>query len=363
MTRQNKNTSAPSSLAETMIRRSINHSAAGKALGLTHVEEYFVAPPSTEGLVFPLEPLAPVTKDEISRRFLRMKREVSNHEPLSVGELLQEGDEVILDVIPYHQGHIVPFLAQRKLRVVLGFDEWLVDLAPHLYSLPVGFRGHIQVKLPTEFAHPHFAGKIVFLGLDIHEAQRPIEEEWPVEVWLSRLDRGSTLDEVATSIERELWKEKQEAQQMLALRNCVQQLAARVREPVSEEIVDQEIAALWLENEGRILLELDVPSAHRDQALKTYCENPMLREDVRRGIMAGAAVLAVGERDQLQLSQAQVQAQWNKLGQEVGVDFSFEDFLRKIKAGDKASQSILAHFAYQHAARHVAALAGARIEL
>ena len=107
--------------------------------------------PDLEGVVVHVPAQPPVTEDDIYERFQKVYFNVCvERQVRKAGDLVELGDEVLIDMLAYMEGRIIPFSPQQNLQFVLEEDSFLEGFAEGLVGTPVGGTKSITILRPIE---------------------------------------------------------------------------------------------------------------------------------------------------------------------------------------------------------------------
>lgn len=340
----------PQSLAETMIRRAINISPMARAAGISpKISEIGIPAPSLQGLSLPWVPVGEITEHDVLEHLYESARKAYPRIPREPGEPIQVGDDVRLTLVAYSEGAVVPFVCRREAWVRLGEDAIVEGLDAALEGLLVGESAQVTRVLPDGFPDARFSGKAAVCGVRILEATgAPMLDLEAPEV-LRALKKGDTLEDVLETVAAERLGEAEQEAEARAIRRLMEQLGERVAHQLPESTVDEEVSRLWMEAEGRTLMELNLPAPDREGALNAWMTNPEIRNEARTRVAATHAVWAIYREEKVTLSPADIEGALAELQRETGITVSVSELAKRLQAKDPEAQKLFMLVSFQHA--------------
>jgi trigger factor len=246
------------------------------------------APPEYRDLevVVPLPP--PVTAGELLERHHRQRWAAATRRQRGPGEAVAMGDAVVVDILGYANGRMIPFSARFQHELELWDDPILPGFARQVAGTRIPGKATVKLALPPDYPVESLRGaEATFLVtvLGSAEVTLPPEDPSAMEALAEELMREQDLD-----LERE-------AQEVV-----LDHLAARAEVEVPEALVDAEIRHKWLSLEGLRLADLGLDADDQEEALEGWRSDPGLRTQTERSMRVFLALQAIFAAEQLELT-------------------------------------------------------------
>jgi trigger factor len=242
-----------------------------------------VPPPSLEGLEVRVPALA-IEEEALIERFEEYRREFAQVEELPEGSLLQMGHEVLVDVMGYSLGKLLPFSVQTDAWVEMAHEEELPGFFEGLVGRKVGESVELELVLPEDYVEQEFAGQDAIFMVDIKAARRVTlpSEESPA--FLEALGKGRSLEEVMEAISDELADELEEQLWEKAQELVLEELGRRAQVSIPPALIDEHIHQRWREEEEEVLVDRDFSDEELQEAFEAWRVDPDMREEAARGL-------------------------------------------------------------------------------
>ncbi|HEX5751452.1 MAG TPA: peptidylprolyl isomerase [Archangium sp.] len=261
-----------------------------------------VEAPSLEGLSVTLPSPQGFTSEQVQERFLELARPHATEHHRYPTEHIAWGDEVLLNIAGYSQGHLIPF----SLRT----GEWLPvqpdPLLPGLYETLVGRSPGeglvVEVTLPAEYPVESLRGTPARFVLQVQAAREVRYPDFESEAFLMAFGRGHTLQEAMRDVVRQMEDEAAQLLLVQAQQQVLNQVAARTRVEIPRELVDEEIRRRWSTSEGRSASELQFNGPEREESLGAWLKDVDTRAEVEHRLRISLALGAICKRDGLTLT-------------------------------------------------------------
>lgn len=264
-----------------------------------------VLPPvrlSEGGVIEVTVPAAPpLTEQELLERFDALAREHAEVRERETGEEVVLGDDVQVDILGYAHGRLIPFSLRTDLWMELTPQDALPGFAEALEGSAVGDSVSIELVLPADYPVASLRGTPARFLVDLLAAREVTMPDTESEEFLRELDRGSTLDEVMTSLAEELLEERGDQLWLEARNRVLDALAARLEVRLPESLILEELRRRWQAAEGEALEEKQFTPEEKAEAFEGWKQDAATRADVERRLRVSLALKAVAERDRLKL--------------------------------------------------------------
>jgi FKBP-type peptidyl-prolyl cis-trans isomerase (trigger factor) len=307
------------SFNEAMIRRAIESSAMGRALGASQLEFPKVQVPSLEDLKVTIEEGPAPTQQEVEDAFLLACYRQAERRPRKENEATEDGDELSVDLVAFCESQIVPFSAGKGVLLDPTGNEPFEGLYEQVVGTPVGHNTHAELLLPEDFPAVDFQGKRAIFAVQVTAATQVKESDPADPAFLKRLGLGISHEEIGEALGKRLAEERAFEDYLLAAKGVLEVLRERAQVEISDQLLDQEIGLRWREEEGQILSELDLPPEHRDTALQGWMSSPDLREQTRELITNSLLLAAVAQQEGYLLEKAEVDGALGGVAKGMGI--------------------------------------------
>ena len=259
----------------------------------TDVQMPPVTAPSLEDLSVTVPAPPRITAEQIQDRFQELARAHATERMRPRTEKIAWGDEVLLSIVGYSNGRLIPFSIRSDLWMPLapaplmpGLYEGLVDHQPGETVL-------VDVVLSPDYPIESLRGQPARFAVQLQGAREVVYPDPANPEFLKALGRGNTLDEATRSVLKEL---EAEAAQVLRLQGqylVLDEVAARTQVEIPEPLVDEEVRRRWGSSEGRAVTELKLSDKQQEESLRTWLEDEGTRAQARQRLRIGLALGAV----------------------------------------------------------------------
>lgn len=253
--------------------------------------------PSLEALRVEAVVPAPVTETDLMERLDALLEERSPRRERMPGDEIALGDDVLLDVVGYANGALLPFSVRADWRVSVSEDPLLPGFFESLVGAEVGLSMDVELRLPDSYPVAELRGVTARFIVDVKAAYEPQPLDFDAPGVLSGLGLGDTLEEVMQRITEALTEER-EAQARRELQDRVlDALIERTDVAVPESLVDEEIRLRWLEVEQPVLASRDFTLEEMEEAWQGWRTHRPTRLEAEWRLRSALALRAIVERD------------------------------------------------------------------
>ncbi|WP_375766467.1 peptidylprolyl isomerase [Archangium gephyra] len=261
-----------------------------------------VEAPSLDGLSVTLPAPQGFTAEQVQERFLELARPHATELYRYPTEPIVWGDEALLNLAGYSQGHLIPF----SLRT----DVWLPvrpdPLLPGLYEALVGrLPGEglvVDLTLPADYPVESLRGTPARFVVHIQAAREVTYPDLESPRFLEALGRGHTLQEAMRDVVRQMEDEAAQLLLVQAQQQVLNEVASRTRVEIPAALVDEEIRRRWSASEGRSASELQFTGPEQEESLATWLKDADTRAEVEQRLRISLALGAICKRDGLTLT-------------------------------------------------------------
>jgi trigger factor len=304
---------------EAAMRRRVEQSAAARSLATEAVALPEVEPPSLEGLEVTVPRAPDITREALLERLHELRREHAHRRPRASGEPAALGDEVVLDIIGFARGRLIPQSARTQLRLELAPRPALPGLFEGVVGLRVGESTRLSLTLPADYPVESLRGAPAEFMVLLHEAwELTLPSEESAE-FLARLGRGATLRAVMDSIVAELEERLADTLWLEAEQRVLDVLAERTRVQVPATLIDEELRRTWGRQEGRTLVLLNTPPQYQEQSLQDWLADDFQRHDAERRLRVSLGLRALIDQGQLRVTDADLHALLDRISATLGL--------------------------------------------
>ncbi|PTL75994.1 peptidylprolyl isomerase [Vitiosangium sp. GDMCC 1.1324] len=255
--------------------------------------------PSLEGLSVAVPAPAPVTEDDIMERFDALCRERAPRRERTPGEEVAEGDDVLLDVLGYADGRLIPFSVRTDWSVEVAPEPLLPGFFEALVGATVGLSIGVELVLPETYAVASLRGATARFIVDVKAAHEvtPLEADSPE--LLTLLDAGATIEDVLQRLAEELFEERETEAQRELQERVMDALIERTHVALSQGLIDEEIRHQWAVVEYPVLVGKGFTPEELDEAWDGWRTDIATRLDAEWRLRGALALQAIAERDEV----------------------------------------------------------------
>jgi trigger factor len=257
----------------------------GKAVTLTATD----CDLSTVELELPERP----TLDEaaLETRLAERLRAIATRRERGRNEKVAEGDDVVLDVLGYAHGRLIPFSVRSNWTTEVAPDPALPGFFAALVGVRVGDSLMISITMPEDAPEALRNAEARFL-VEVKQAfeVEPIEQSpatWPQR--LGAPDLETALERLASEFEAET----AEAAEAEILERLLDAVAERTEVEVPSEVIDREVELAWQRLERPHLVAHDFSRTELDEALEGWLADDDTRAQAERRLRVTAGLDAV----------------------------------------------------------------------
>lgn len=258
-----------------------------------------IAVPSLEGISIDVPAPAPVSTEDIGEQFESIYYELLERTERAEGEPIEMDDEVILDLLGYVGGELLPWSARQGIRVRMTEELLLPGFAEKLVGTPVG--GHKMLQLPVgeEFGLPaHNKEHAVFVvAVRAAATLESIEADDPA--MLARFERGHDLDAILLDIAEEMVEDQARDVIQVGMDMLFDILVERAQiQTLSDALIDEEIRYWWRLSEGQFLVDNEVERQDIDASFGYWLEDEEIRRDATQRLQRSIILRTFAEHSE-----------------------------------------------------------------
>ena len=297
-----RNPKRGTSLEADRVQQMVSQLPLAAALSNAPVDLPKVKAPGLDGLEVTVPKPEDLTEDDLSERLHLVLRGLAQVRDRAPGDVVAERDEVMVDVLGYARGKLIPFSARADqwlevapMRMLPGFTEALV-------GLKVGESAKVDVTLPANYPVANLQGAKATFLVDVRAARSVKMPDPKKAETLKKLGRGKTVEKLMASLLAELEGELADALWLTAQDLVLDEVAKRSAPEVPAALVDEEIRRRWGQAEGKLLSEKGFDAAEQKEALDGWLTDPSTRAEAERRLKIALALGAVIVAEKLELT-------------------------------------------------------------
>lgn len=292
---------APAAPVEAPVRQLVQRLPVAPGLGhQTDLPE--VKAPSLENLNIRVPQGEDLTEEDLLERFHELARAKAEARPRAEGEALAMGDDVQLDILGYANGRLIPLSTRVGYWMELAPQVMLPGFAEVIAEASVGDSVEVGLVLPDNYPAEQLRGMPARFLVDVKAAREVRMPDTESDAFLQQLGRGSTHEEVMSSIVEEMEGEMADMLWVDARNRVLDEIVARSNVTVPKALVDEEIRRRWQQAEGEVLAQKFFSLEEQQEALDGWLHHPGIRDDVERRLKIALVLRAIAQRDKLQLT-------------------------------------------------------------
>ncbi|MBN8230114.1 peptidylprolyl isomerase [Corallococcus macrosporus] len=261
-----------------------------------------VKAPSLENLNIRVPQGEDLTEEDLLERFHELARAKAQVRQRAEGEALAMGDDVQLDILGYANGRLIPLSTRVGYWMELAPQVMLPGFSEVIAEASVGDSVEVGLVLPDNYPAEQLRGMPARFLVDVKAAREVRMPDTESDAFLQQLGRGSTHEEVMSSIVEEMEGEMADMLWVDARNRVLDEIVARSNVTVPKALVDEEIRRRWQQAEGEVLAQKFFSLEEQQEALDGWLHHPGIREDVERRLKIALVLRAIAQRDKLQLT-------------------------------------------------------------
>ncbi len=342
---------AQTKLHDQLMRNKVEATPKGQSLtfDLDSLPEVFA--PSLDNLVVTVPLPAPVTEEELLERFYEICYDLAPAVARQPGETIEANDRVIIDVIGFVAGKVMPFSAKQDLELIVGVDTFLQGFTALLEGQTVGESVVLQVTIPEDYPAAQFHGQNAAFAIDIKYAEALTLPDPDNPEQISTLGYGSDLEAIMASIVEEIYVERTSELLELGDNMVLEALVQGVFVDVPEELIDEEIRRRWLLTEGQFMAQRSFSVQEQQEALDAMLQEAGLRAETYQRLKIALCLRSIAERDNLTIKADEVDAYLDEIVEVLGLDG--HELRQSLKEDEASRNEIVSQYIYLRAVDHV----------
>lgn len=311
--------------------------------------------PSLEGLTIQVPELPPITEDDIFERFQMMYYNLCVERNVrSLDEPVQLGDEVLLDMIGYIEGRIIPFSAKENVKFLLEENSFLVGFGSSLAGTPVGETTVITLAWPIE---DEFGLTQNLTAAFVVQVKGAASLEFPDPEAPDTLAKfgqeNMSLDDIYTAIGQQLTAERASAMFVKGNNMALEAVANRIPAAIPNELIQDQIRTMWSQQEGRFLIEKGLNRTDIDAALDGWLNDPRMQAEALNKLRTTLAILTFAAHEDQEVTEEELLGFVEEFSNNLGIDP--ETWRASVAGNTEAQVAIFDTYLYCRTALHLIA--------
>lgn len=303
--------------------------------------------PSLEGVVIEVPSPPPLSEQEIEEAFERLAYESAVRYPRGPGQVVQQGDEVIVDLVGYMGGFLLPMTAHEGMRLIVEPDVFLPGFAAQLIGTPVGQAKMIEVVLPNDFGVEMARGMGAVFAVEVRDAFRLVVPDASDPSLFQRMGLGADLAQTMEGVIALLLDQRARQMAQDAVRITLETLLLRAPFDVSPALVEAEIQNWWRQTEGRFLIEKGLEREDLETSLEGWLDDPTLRTDATFRLKSALFLYAIAKQADLTSDRKELKGFLGEVAGALGIPLDARE--KNLSRDFKEREILIDHFVYAKA--------------
>ena len=287
-------------MQEHLLRGKLDRAPLAKAK--TRVEELpDVPPPDLTDFTVDVPVPPPITEAMMQTAAAELARAHGTAEFREGDSVVQPGDEVLVDLVAYANGRVVPGSAKPQVWLTEDDEPALPGLRAVLNGQVVGKSVWSKVRFGEDAPAPFLVDQQLVYAVDLLAARAvtPAALDDPTLLEAAGVE---DVDQLLELVYQGLEAEREQTAlhfAQLAVANALQDRVADV--DIAASIVDAELAHRWNETEGALLRDKGVSIDDQAHARDAFVTDPARRAEMNHGLRTAMALGALAKAERLKL--------------------------------------------------------------
>lgn len=249
--------------------------------------------PSLQDIKIQIPAPGDVSEEQILQRFYLLCYQAAGRKIRRAGDKLQAGDEVLVDMLGYVAGKVLPASVRQNLTFVLQPDSIHPGFGNGLMGATVGDTTMVTTTFQYDDLVAGKASATAVFVVDVKGAAELIfPENMEQPAFLAKMNRGTTLEEIMSNISEEIADFQASSMVIQAMNEIMATLAKKVLISIPVALLDEEIRVLWSQSEGKFLAEKGISRMDQESALQGWLTHPGIRKDAEQRLKNAMIVQA-----------------------------------------------------------------------
>lgn len=262
----------------------------------------------------------PVTDIDIKRALGLLQIEYANlvDRALAPAEV---GDVVVVDLVTYQGGKLVPEGARSSLEITLNADFEIPALAAGLVGVRNGEARNIPAKIPDDHRNLRLRGRKVVFAVNVKQVLTRELIDVADPAFLEETGLGESLDDAVEVLREVIEHERIDAHLREVQRTLFQLLLSRTPAfTISPELIDGRIRDVWRGYERPNLEQWGVSNEDLAGALLGWIDDNVYARAVAQEVAYGLMLDAIGDKLDLFPTREDMEALLNEIGEDIGLE-------------------------------------------
>ncbi len=278
--------------------------------------------PSLEDIEVTVPAQAPVTEDDIFQRFQMMYYNTCvERKYRAFEEPIELGDEILLDMIGYLEGRIIPHSAKEDLKFILEENSFLDGFGASLVGATVGETKVVTIPRPIEDEFGLTKNLTAAFVVQIKSAATLSYPDPEAPETLAKFGLGDmSLEDLYKAIGEKLTAERASAMFVEGMNLALNAVANRIQSMIPDELIKTQIRSMWNEEEGHFLMEKGVARADMDAALEGWLADPDIQAEARQKLKVTQAILTYAANEDQEVQAEELDGFVEEFSKSLGID-------------------------------------------
>lgn len=303
--------------------------------------------PDLSGIVIEVPSPPPLSEEEVQEAFERLAFEAAIRKPRGPGQAVQMGDEVIVDLVGYMGGYLLPMTAHEGLRLILEPDVFLPSFGAQLEGTPVGQAKIIEVALPDDFVIEEARGMGSVFAVEVRDAFQVTPPDAADSSLFQRMGLGEDLEQTLESVLALLLDERARFMAQEGMRLMMETLLSRAPFSLPEELLEAEIQGWWRNAEGRFLADKGLSQEDLETSLGGWLADEGLRLDAAFRLKSALLLFAIAKQEHLVEDRAELKGFLGDVAEALGIPLDPRE--KNLSRGFKEREVLIDQFVYAKA--------------
>ncbi|MCB9640560.1 MAG: hypothetical protein H6728_16035 [Myxococcales bacterium] len=307
--------------------------------------------PDLSGIVIEVPEPPPIEEEEVQEAFERLAFEAAIRHPKGPGKAVEMGDEVIVDLVGYMGGYLLPMTAHEGMRLILEPNVFMPTFGEQLLGTPVGQAKIVEVALPDDFAIEEARGMGAVFAVEVREASKVIPPDPADATLFQRMGLGETLEKSLESVLVLLLDQRARKMAQDGMRILMETLLTRTSFDLPPELIEAEVQNWWRRTEGRFLADKGLSQEDLETSLGGWMADDSLRLDAIFRLKSALLLFAIAKQERLVEDRKELKGFIGEAAQTLGISL---DAREKSLARDfKEREVLIDQFVYAKALAYI----------
>lgn len=254
------------------------------------------------------------TEEQIQNMLQQLQQASSTLEVVEEHRPPQDGEVAVIDFAAYEDGQPLQDIQSTGFELPLGQGQSLQDFEEIVKELSPGEKTTKPLTFPEDFLNEQFAGKALDMEVQLNVVKKYSLPE--IDAELAQKVGADSVEDLRQKLIENMRNYQENMEKSRAQKKLLDQLASQVEVSLPESMVQNQLEYLLdtkqqeMERQGKSLDSLGT----KEELQKEY--RPVAEENVKRQLI----LLEIAKREELTVSDQEIQMQLQRLAQEYGQD-------------------------------------------